>query len=81
MALCSNDGIRPASKTDFDKFQNLVDNSEGWVKQYNKEGVEVFTKSQEGTAIRMVKVSCNYAIFQYNLISLYAETTHKHIII
>ena len=56
MALCSNDGVRPASKIDFDKFQDLADNNEGWVKQYGKQGVDVFTKSQEGTAIKMVKV-------------------------
>jgi hypothetical protein len=74
MALCSSDGIRPASKTDFDKFQDLVDNNEGWVKQYNKHGVEVFTKSQEGTAIKMVKV-----LYSYLILNLYAEATHKRI--
>ena len=50
------DGIRPASKPDFDKFQNLVDESEGWVRQYNKHGIVVHTKSEEGVAIKMVKV-------------------------
>lgn len=58
MALCSSDGLRPASKSDFDKFQALVENREGWVKQYHKRGIEVFTKSQEGTAIKILKV-CN----------------------
>ena len=68
MALCSSDGIRPASEMDFDKFQDLVDNGEGWVKQYNKQGVEVFTKPQEGTAIRMVKV-----LYICSKLYLYAE--------
>ena len=50
------DGIQPASKPDFDKFQKLVEKREGWVKQYNKQGIVVHTKSEEGVAIKMVKV-------------------------
>ena len=49
-------GLRPTSKADFDKFKELVDKSDGWVKQYNKQGAQVYTKSQEGTAIKMIKV-------------------------
>ncbi|XP_028397941.1 START domain-containing protein 10-like [Dendronephthya gigantea] len=60
MALCSNDGVKPASKIDFDKFRKLADNNEGWVKQYGKQGVDVFTKSQEGTAIKMVKIATHF---------------------
>lgn len=59
------DGIRPASEKDFDRFRGLVDKNDGWTKQYDKRGVQVYTKSQEGTAIKMIKVifvisSCCY---------------------
>ena len=60
MALCSSDGIKPASQLDFDKFQDLADSNDGWVKEYNKQGVKVYTKPQEGTAIKMVKVLYRY---------------------
>lgn len=54
------EGIRPASKKDFDSFRNLVDNGDGWIKQYNKEGIQVYTKSQEGAAIKMIKICTHF---------------------
>ena len=49
-------GLKPAFDFEFAKFRNLVENKEGWTKQYKKNKVEVFTKSEVGTAIKMVKV-------------------------
>lgn len=56
----SKAGFRSPSKRDFDKFQEIVDKSDGWIKQYNKKGVQVHTKAQEGTAVKMIKISTTF---------------------
>lgn len=56
-------GIRSPTKGDFDKLREVVDKSDGWIRQYNKKDVQVYTKSQEGTAIKMIKVKTFLIIY------------------
>ena len=48
--------VRVAKAEDFEKFERLVDQREGWTLQYNKHATEVYTRITEGSNIKMIKV-------------------------
>ena len=49
--------VRPAVHEDFERLRNLAEIHDGWRLDYNKGGTMVWTKSNDVSSFKMVKVS------------------------
>lgn len=49
--------VRVAEDTDFLKLKSLCEETEGWKQEYNKHNVNVWTKNNDVSSFKMVKVT------------------------
>ena len=50
--------IRVATDKDFEHFMRIADNHDGWIKKVEKNGLRIWQKETDASAIKMAKVHC-----------------------
>lgn len=70
-ALSSSLGTtpRPATDEDFDYFKKLADIDKGWSRQYDSNGIVVWTQTSEVSSIKLLRVSQFILSYEWLLVT------------
>ncbi|KAJ8298162.1 hypothetical protein KUTeg_024693 [Tegillarca granosa] len=60
--------VRVAEDTDFLKLKSLCEDTEGWKQEYNKQNVSVWTKNNDVSSFKMVKVRAVFTDFNFDVL-------------
>ncbi|KAL9974023.1 hypothetical protein ACROYT_G020552 [Oculina patagonica] len=52
--------VRAAKADDFEHFRRLAESVDGWNLQYDKQDTKVYSKTKEGSTVRLIKVVTNF---------------------